>query len=267
MLCKWSLLLGFTAFLLAAAPCFADVVPISVSEQVNGMGFVDICDFNFRPGCLVITSSSFSFGDSNNQPGPFTTNKSGDANSGSIDASGQAQQTSNVTSDNINVQMSTQFQINGFNYRFGAMGSVNNDFALQFDLTSPATLHLTGSLSAFFPPLPYGAGTESISVLFTGPGIDFTASSPCAVPCSLEPQPFDQYFSLNPGIYNVSALADTAFTSGSILLGYEELDGFLSLQADFTAVPEPLWTPMVPAMLVLMSCCVFGHRRRRRSAR
>ena len=143
---KWSWLLVFTTFLLATAPCFADVVPISVSEQVNGSLNAGI-QISVTVGC-VVSSNSFSFADSNNQAGPFSTNKLGDASASwtefYLDASGQARQTSDITTDNFNVQLSTQSRIGGFNEFGGAFSSVNNEVALEFDLTSLSILHLTG---------------------------------------------------------------------------------------------------------------------------
>ncbi len=87
----------------------------------------------------------------------------------------------------------------------------------------------------------------------TGPGFQLDSSS-----LGLS-DAFDLTYTLDPGIYTLMASADT-----NEELGYALGDGNdtyaganLSLTADFTPIPEPIWASLAPSLLLMLGACVF----------
>ena len=171
----------FLAFLLfAAVPGFADMVILSVSEQVQGEAGVAFCiDPPTHTGCF---SDSFSFSDSNSQPGAYQVSKSGQAvaDARPLDfrnllATSGAQQMSDVGVGNFQVDMDVTASVFGLaNHIFGADASTSSQFLLVFSLSGPAIVHLTGSVEGFSGEAQSGGSADADGQLvFTGPALQF----------------------------------------------------------------------------------------------
>ncbi len=235
--------LVFASFLVAGTSCFADVVPISVSQQFSGSGSAAICALTPMPGCVVLDSASFNLADTN--PGSATAS----ANGFTVESSASGSQTSSITANDINLQMLSLSHVGGSVKRGGADSQITNEFDLEFDLTTPSILHLTGSFETFVTgvPVSFNAGLS-----LSGLGIDFHAPSF---------EPFDLSLLLAPGIYDLSAVANMENSFGSNSGGFLDSGARMSLDASFTPVPEPFWAPVVPSLLLLTVYIGF-HRRR-----
>lgn len=68
-------------------------------------------------------------------------------------------------------------------------------------------------------------------------------------------------FTLAPGIYTLDALSEMDLTADYAIPGSYSEAG-VSLSADFTAIPEPFWTPILPASLVVLWHWAFLRRRK-----
>lgn len=232
MLRKCSKIVVFVFCSLEIASCLADVVPISLSQQVGASGNVFICKIPLTvSGCEVLDSKSFSFTGSNSQSvtasgGGFTQTISADV-----------QQSSNVSLDMISLQTFSFVQTVGAVKLGGSLVTATNIFDLEFDLTSQSIMHLTGQLSG---------GQLS----FTGPGFLFQPIS----------GPLDLLVTLDPGIYDLSDLANVSIRTGAdFCCSVSSVAGVL-LNADFTAVPEPRWAVLPPALLLIV-CWSVARRK------
>jgi hypothetical protein len=255
-------LLVFATGFLVMPYCLADFVPISVSEQVQGSGNILLCPFGLTEDCL---NNNFDFAASNSASGPYQISKSGQAalsaqgfiNSDiSVDAT--AQQTSDVSGANISVNMATQPEMDGTAYPVSANVTVSNQFLLLFNLTSPAIVHLTGSIDAYAIGGFYynGLALGDAQFLFTGPGLQFE-QDPCGEGfCFPGNLTFDEQFLLNPGTYTFSAFTDASIAAEFFIDGAPPTTADLSVNADFTPVPEtePRWMAMVLAALIVIKC-------------
>jgi hypothetical protein len=254
-------LLAFAAFFLVLPSCSADLVPTSISEQVSGSGDTFYCPHGLLDPSSCV-SDSFGFAASNSQLGPYQVSKSGQATvpEREVTADAAIGQTSNVSAANLSVDMEARSQIDGSANHFRANTAVSNQFLFLFDLTSPAIVHLTGSVGNIaVNDTPNGSSSADAQLLFTGPGLHFEREN-CLFCGTLT---FDEQFLLNPGTYTFSALTDGNIVSGNPFNGPAFSDAGLSVNADFTTVPEtvpePRWVA-IPALLAAI-CCAVARRR------
>lgn len=116
----------------------------------------------------------------------------------------------------------------------------------QFGLTSPSILHLTVTY------LQYSDGGFRISsssdtrILLEGPGIQFD-SNPLL---NVEQYVYDLFFDLDPGIYDLQGVAHAEFVTGSFS-DRAYLTPIVTFSTDFASVPEPRWTFLAVAMLLV----------------
>ncbi len=106
----------------------------------------------------------------------------------------------------------------------------------------------------YFATLPiFGSASSDAEFLLTGPGFQLDSSSLGLYDA------FDLTYTLDPGIYTLTASADTNeqlnYTLGDLNDTYAGAD--LSLTADFTPIPEPIWAPIAPSLLLMLGACVF----------
>jgi len=157
--------------------------------------------------------------------------------------------------------MEARSQIDGSANHFRANTAVSNQFLFLFDLTSPAMVHLTGSAGNIaVNDTPNGSSSADAQLLFTGPGLHFEREN-CLFCGTLT---FDEQFLLNPGTYTFIALTDGNIVSGNPFYGPAFSSASLSVNADFTTVPEtvpePRWVAIIPALLAAI-CCAVARRR------
>lgn len=112
----------------------------------------------------------------------------------------------------------------------------------------------------YYASFPYfGSASSDAEFLLTGPGFQLDSSSLALNPDNM----FDLTFTLDPGIYTLTASADTNeelyYALGDVNNTSAEAD--LSLTADFTPIPEPVWAPLAPALLLILGACVFSKLR------
>jgi hypothetical protein len=120
-----------------------------------------------------------------------------------ITADAQVQYQSNVSPSNISVGLHDFSDISTPSPVDLISGYVNvtEQFSLEFDLTDPSVVHLTGYTDGFagclasFPP---GNCTFESEFTLNGPGFQFNGSL----------SEFDLLSSLQPGVYTLSAVAD-----------------------------------------------------------
>jgi hypothetical protein len=180
---------------------------------------------------------------------------------GTITADAQVQYQSNVSPSNISVglhdfsDISTPSAVD----LIGGDVNVTEQFSLEFDLTDPSVVHLTGYTDGFVGCSAFylsGNCTFESQLTLNGPGFQFNGSG----------TEFDQLSSLQPGVYTLSAVADLQSDVGYAIFGDNEVGADVSLNADFTpVVAEPQWTPVIPAVLVGVCVCVLRKLRPIRS--
>ncbi len=264
-------------FSLAGGSALADVIPISVSQSVSGTEEPEVCVGGFIGTC---SSNSSGFSVSNTTVGPYSVNKSDQATatifdyedgaSYSVTASAQADQSSNETANSISVSMDTTTGIatgaTGFLSPVdGGQAQGTNDFTFQFDLSAPSLVDLTGSASTdeggmgLFPTF-----SQNMAFSLIGPGFDLdtaipTFQAPLLPLCSAGvcSGNFGDTFLLAPGVYTLTASdGDGIFAPIGINVTNSE---DLSLQLDFTPVPEPRWAAIL--LLALLMTAGWAVRR------
>lgn len=230
----------FLVFLgIAVVPCRADIVPVSVSQQLSVSGGVMICDPTTR--CSDYVSNGFSSSDSNALLPPKPLSVSGAASVAfdpwTLSGNASASQGLDVTPHSIGLGLEVISSFLGPAHITSANGGANNQTSLVFDLTSPALLKLTGNASEGLNTsfLEFTDLTFDEEVHLAGPGFQFDQVLP---PGLYSSAPFSEQFVLAPGEYTL-----TAFANSDLELGYSIWDGSssvnLSLSADFTNIPEP----------------------------
>ncbi|HTR36474.1 MAG TPA: hypothetical protein VMH80_11255 [Bryobacteraceae bacterium] len=255
-------------FLMASAG-LADIVPISLSQDVNGSGGVLVC--RYYPA-FTCDSGGFDFDASNSQPGPYSVNKTGEAEASgtfpddSVAETVQVQQSSDETTNSIFVKMSTidQYLHQGASYLIGLDSELGNDYSFEFNLTSASILHLVGSVSHSNDGFGGEAGGSFGHTGFrlAGPGIEL--GSPCPLCDAYYPTSFDYTLALNPGVFTLTAFADEKDGESNLFFGDSgAADGELSLNALFTpVVPEPRWV-VFPALLLAIGIGGAALRKRK----
>ena len=249
----------FSFLLFAAAPGFADVVFLSVSEQIQGSGNAIICPFGAFDTCF---SDSFNFADSNNQPGPYRAFNSGQAAVSLADGSGRnitagtvVSQSSDVNTGNVSVNMGVQSSIGGESNHVSAGVSSNSQFLLLFSLSSPALVHLNGSVAGGIIDSVFSSVDADAHIQLSGPGVQFDVEG-CPSGFCLTNVPFDELFILDVGTYMLSAFTDVNIVAPNPFAGTILTTTALSLSAEITEVPEPRWLGFFTALVAAIGCGV-----------
>ena len=232
---------------LSAVPAVANLVDVSsVDGTVSGSG-VAAARNDFDPSGF--NSESFSFTGTNTQLGTFSMSGQASASGAPIwgdfiTVTGLTQQTTTSSTRGIAVDFLTSATVDGFGTQWFAEGQLSNQYTLAFTLDAPSLMHVmtTGRES-----YGYGYTWWNLTGPFPGGSVDgFDFGS------------FDETFMVDPGTY---------FLSISDLMNFrlypvsrDQIDS-LSVSADFTAIPEPHWTTMVPPLLVFIG---IGYRSRKR---
>ena len=150
--------LGMALLLLLSPAILADIVPISLLQDVRGGPDVSVCDLSYPipPSTWPFTcqEAALDLNASNSRPGSYSVNKKGVAEatgplSGfTLTETVQVQQSSDETSDSISVNMSTVDDFVGGGLPFAGVASeLDNDYSFEFNLTTASIVHLAGSIS------------------------------------------------------------------------------------------------------------------------
>jgi hypothetical protein len=266
---------------LAGGTALGDVIPISLSQSISGSASPIICVGGLFGTC---STNGASFSASNSTVGPYGVNESAQATATltvsdcypspctlSATSSVQADQGSDETANSISVSMDANTEIATVppvEPVDGGNAVVTNNYSFQFDLTAPSLVHLTGSAYANeFGTAELPNFSQSLAFSLTGPGFDLDSTSPSSpvhIVCEdgicyfyLFPENIDDTFSLPPGVYSLSAIDDISQET-AIAIDLENTAG-LSLQLDFTPVPEPRWNGIV-LFLLLTTACLAARR-------
>lgn len=241
-----------TLSLFPASLAFADLLSgVSVSGSVSGSGNLDA-----SAGCpgYPTFNQGYSFSQSNSQSGlgSYSLNQSGNVTCGSTTAS-SATQGADVTGNSFMVTDVVSASTGG-GAGFIESANASSSLTLSFDLNQPALVDLTQSLNISCEYLFPSSGTcplslslvmanATASVQLIGPGGDV---------------PLLPSLNLGNGDYKLevsgSASAMTIDIPGSGVSN-------LSLDAEFTAIPEPRWLSGLAVLLL-----VGLHRFRRAAA-
>lgn len=207
----FSLLLGW----IGICRGFADVVPVSISQQVSISGSVLACDYFCKNlNYIQDPGNGFSSADTNSQlpPKDFALNESAIdsvllqaenyTRTASVEAS--ASQSSTLTPTHFSVDLSVDGQLQGTDTLM--QGTVNADsrYLLVFHLTSQSFVHLTGGIDGgtlTFDP-PHGDGSVKGEIHLSGPGFQFDQA-----PSFPYESNFDEVFTLGPGQYTLNLVS------------------------------------------------------------
>jgi len=236
------------------SPAFADIIDVGFGGSASGSGTVNVICTLGGPGCSLfpygvpIATDSFSFSGTNTQLGTFS--QSGQASATSKDGqvitvTGLVRQTTEVTSNSFAIDLLSQFSSVYIPLESGVFGSLRQYYSLGFTLTTESSMHMTSQFAE--------GSLFEFSDLYGPLGLVFTL-----------PGPPDQTFTLEPGQYQFEFASGSsspyAFELGPSLRGFDELET-LSLNATFTPIPEPHWTPIVLG-LISIGYYLLGQRRR-----
>jgi|ERR1035438_1857424 hypothetical protein len=262
---------GFSLLLCVGTyPVLADLTPILITRQVDANGSIALCG---PDSCL--TSESFDASDTSNALGLFDVIRSGS----DADISGSAQQTSNVTSNAITIDMQTASTVSGVPQPSIGQSDASSKFSLVFTVDALSKVQIGGTASLNFDSglieefgSPGFGGTQSVTLL--GPGVNFAPSTPglsggfgsnCFLPpiggpCdSGQTVPISSTLTLAPGQYTLEVSTDAGLSDEGDALGEISGSSDLSLVVAFpgATVPEPL---MVPVLLLLLAGLVQYRR-------
>lgn len=219
---------------LLAGPSLAEIINISVSGEIGGSGFSN----------------------TNSQLGYGMYQLSGSGSTGSVISSGSALQTANTTPSGFSVDLQSAVSYEGFVNTIGSSG-VGNTLTLSFHLTQQSVLNLTGSLNtrcinSFFPACALPDSLEpDEGIQLSGPGSDFSQNAQ-----TFTHVPVNFSATLDPGDYTLTSWSNPFTESQAPSEGNFEV----SLKADFTAVPEPAGTILVPLLLLAAWQCTSLRR-------
>ncbi|HTR38629.1 MAG TPA: hypothetical protein VMH80_22135 [Bryobacteraceae bacterium] len=222
----------FAATLLLSAPAVADIVDVTYSAVSGGSGCITALCF-FGSGCGTDTQT---FG----LPG------TGSADSGRVTMSGSVNNATTMTSNNVTAELDTSVTVDALGAHWGACAQLSDHYELKFTLTTESTSALA--------LLPEGF-VQSSDLTLQGPGLTLNGNF--------------ENVDLMPGMYTVDA-SYTTINYAFFPLGVSTHNTFSTnvvLGAEFTPiVPEPGWTFIIPALLVVMVLCVRRLRRGNRRA-
>ena len=205
--------------------------------------------------------------------GPYNVTKAGSA----ADISGSAEQISNVTSDQITIDMDTSSNLKGVGVPAIVVSDASSGFSFQFTVDALSQVHIFGAASldsssqlanaSAFPP--HFDGTQSVAL--TGPGVNFDPSIPalngifsksCFPPPSgicqfTQMVPIDSTFTLAAGQYALDVNTDGLINYQGQGVGSMSGSSDLSLTADFREIPEP---SLGPFLLLSVAAVIWRQR-------
>ncbi len=246
------------------SPAFADLLTgVSINGSVSGSG-----DLNAFLGCPPYSppdqnsppDQSYSFSGSNSQTGVgnYSLGKSGSVNcKGNTNAS-SADQSADVTgksfmvTDEVSATTSGPYSIDNAN--------ASSSLTLSFDLSQAALVDFSESFNTFcgftflfFPGQTYPGPCSSFGPLYPIDMANATASVELIGPGGNVP--LLPSFILGPGDYTLNVSGSASAMSFNV-----PFEGFssLSLDAEFTAIPEPRW---LAGLAVLLLVGLHGARR------
>jgi hypothetical protein len=240
-------------------------VPISIYQQVSVSGDAQACD----PLCQIYAGGGPDSGQIFSPPsqtntqlpltnlsvsGSVTDNDSRGPYVSTASANADASQSSTLNAGNIQLILSGDSFFYGNDTLMEASASANTQYSLQFRLTSPYLVHLYGEID-FAASAPFDIGPEVSSeeeIHLTGSGFQFDQSlaDSGSFYNYYDSLPFDALYTLAPGIYTLSAVAELDAFQGYFLADNFGTDA--SLNADFTAIPEPERVPLLLGLLTLV---------------
>jgi hypothetical protein len=143
------------------------------------------------------------------------------------------------------MDLQTNSQFTGNNTLEDASADGTGQYSLTFDLTSASMVHLTGGIvllnTLFVCPCSI-AGFVAGGIHLTGTGFHFDEAVGFGEPHGTSPpnpSSFDTLLMLAPGLYTLNANYELNVEESYFLSEISNLD--VSLQADFTDIPEPAW--------------------------
>jgi len=256
----------FASFLLLALllliccfpmPLSADVLPVSISQQVSVSGTANACD----PGCQMLygvsdNGNSFSLANSNTVLPSQNLSQDGSAGDSapyggmaSVDA--LASQTSTLIPTNLTLDLNVSDDFSGSSTLMEGSVSADSQYSLVFNLTSPYLVQLTGSITGDSSgDVGFLSGSFDGEIHLTGPGFQFDQAFPAS---------FGDVYTLGPGQYTLDAVAGWSANQSYFLGTSSQFDTFIS--ADFTAcTPEPAQVSIILGLLMLAGLYVARRR-------
>lgn len=225
------------------SPAFADLLQyVSVSGSGSGSGNIAAPFGCPPPGTEVRLPFSFSGGRLQTDVGSYSFSQSGSASCNSVVASSSVNQSVVATAQSLMVTNVVSANVAG-GAAVAASATASDVLAITFDLSQPALVNFTESLSnvcqggppPFYPPQPCPMyGPES-------------ADASASVGLNSGSIPLLPSFTLNPGFYTLTVLGSASAWTQVIAQGTSTL----SLDAEFTAIPEPRWLAGLAVLLLI----------------
>jgi hypothetical protein len=253
-------LLALALSSLTASLGMADIMNIFMTGDVNGSGTMFISCATVPPGGICSppsfggASNAFSFDDPGTSTASLNLTKSGQASATAdgrtISANAEGHEIVDVTASGFSMDMHILGQVVWpVGSQFVGNATASETYTLAFDLSTGSFVQLTGSLASSFPP--------DVSLQLSGPGgVLFSETTDATTNLLLF---------LQPGHYSLSYSADVMAIDGrcnpfSPPCSFQNTS-FANLSLNAALVPEPCWTAIVPAIL-LVACCLAARKRR-----
>lgn len=233
----------FLVFSLLLIPqCLADVVPVSVFQQVSGSGNASACD----GGCQMMygiqhVGSSFSFQNANTTLPAANLNENGSATdflnlgySRTAEADASSSQSPIITTASLGLNLFTSGNLSSSITLMTGNAEASSQYVLVFNLTSPSMVNLTGGIDAYSSFGHMGIdGNFTGEVHLTGPGVQFDQNF--VFPMNTGGfQTFEQVLELEPGQYTLAAAAGFYAQQSYIL----DSAASLELGSTLSSVPQ-----------------------------
>jgi hypothetical protein len=252
-------------------PLGADIVPISITQQVSVSGYALACD----PLCqeygigLPDSGQTFSSSATNSDLPPTNPSVTGQATDFDADtnysrtASVQAnvnQSSLSLTPNNIQVDLYAYDLFSGNDTLQAGIADAYSQYLLTFDLNNPSLVHLTGSFDGETSfSQGFLSGSFNGEILLTGPGAPFDQS--VSTDIFFLPQGFDTSIVLGAGVYTLDVVSELDVEETYFLDCFSGFD--VSLDADFAAIPEPKRLSPVLGLLMLTGFYFFRKHHQR----
>ncbi len=246
---NYPILLAVAAF--CCGPAMADIVDVTFGGGAFGSGQIVARCFT-SPSCA--DQEFLSFNGTNSNSYNFTSSGSVTA-ADRVTLSGSVQQITSVSADSFSIDMESMATLDAMGAEWGATVDIKNGYDLSFTLTSESVMHLSEALNV-------GNSHEQEFCFFDGSDFNPYILLPC-----FDGGSFDQSITLGPGTYTVS-LADRLLAGSFPCCGeptHDVIAEYMSLDAQFTPIPEPQESVIAAAMLAVISLRESFRRRRRRA--
>jgi hypothetical protein len=244
------------AFSCVAPRCMGDIILLSATGGVSGSGDASATTD------LTSQFQNFNFSDPESGSGSATASAQGTFSEEDASVQASVSQGYSVSDNNISISMQssgsgTEQGVFAFPlYSASADANVTSDLSLEFELTNTYMVQLSGSMAMIINPLSgLSSGDQSAGLdgtFFTNDSNQMFAG-------------IGGQFLLTPGIYTMSADSSwLAFAVGGPFNPHEfDTTAELSFNADFTPiVPEPQWSVLILALLVVVWHLIFLRRHR-----